>query len=212
MDSRISQTASPQTLILGIGNILWADEGFGVRVVEHLFAHYRFPEHVRLMDGGTQGLSLLEHVQQADVLIVIDAVDFGLPPGELVKVAGVDVPRYMGVKKMSLHQAGFEEVLALADLKGQLPAHLFLIGVQPAELEDYGGSLRPLVRAQVAPAAEQALDCLTSLNIPFAKRTQPLAGEQGLTARALSLDHYETERPSEEEAFRQGDLRFLLNR
>jgi len=63
-------------LILGIGNLLWADEGFGVRCVELLNERYRFPDHVRLLDGGTQGLYLVPHVQEADVLLVFDAVDF----------------------------------------------------------------------------------------------------------------------------------------
>ena len=52
-------SADIDTLVLGIGNILWADEGFGVRCVEELNANWEFPRHVRLMDGGTQGMFLL---------------------------------------------------------------------------------------------------------------------------------------------------------
>ena len=50
---------SASILILGIGNVLWADEGFGVRAVEALHRHYEFPDNVRLMDGGTQGIYLV---------------------------------------------------------------------------------------------------------------------------------------------------------
>ena len=64
-------------LLLGIGNVLWADEGFGVRVIERLQKSYRFPDSVKVMDGGTQGVYLVEHVQAADVLIVFDAIDYG---------------------------------------------------------------------------------------------------------------------------------------
>ena len=67
--------ASPTVLILGIGNLLWADEGFGVRAVEDLHRRYVFPRNVRLMDGGTQGIYLVQHIREADVLIVFDAVD-----------------------------------------------------------------------------------------------------------------------------------------
>ena len=49
-------------LLLGIGNVLWADEGFGVRVIERLQKSYRFPDQVNVMDGGTQGVYLIEHV------------------------------------------------------------------------------------------------------------------------------------------------------
>ncbi|MGB5732991.1 MAG: hydrogenase maturation protease, partial [Thiohalocapsa sp.] len=100
---------APRVLVLGIGNILWADEGFGVRCVEAMAERFRFPENVTLLDGGTQGLYLVDHVRTADVLVVFDAVDYGLPTGTLKCVEGDAVPHFMGVKKMSLHQTGFQE-------------------------------------------------------------------------------------------------------
>ncbi len=130
-------------LILGIGNLLWADEGFGVRALEHLHAHYSFPSNVTLLDGGTQGIYLVQYVEAADILVVFDAVDYGLPPGTLKQVLDNEVPRFMGAKKMSLHQTGFQEVLAMAQLLDRYPDNLLLIGVQPVELDDFGGSLRP---------------------------------------------------------------------
>ncbi len=49
-------------LVLGIGNLLWADEGFGVRCVEALHQGHALPAEVSLVDGGTQGMYLLDHV------------------------------------------------------------------------------------------------------------------------------------------------------
>ena len=201
--------AEPNILLLGIGNVLWADEGFGVRAVEELAAHYRFGLNCRLLDGGTQGIYLVDQVRWADVLVVFDAVDYGLAPGTLQRVEGVEVPRFMGAKKMSLHQTGFQEVLALADLLGDYPSHLLLIGVQPVELDDFGGSLRPEVKACIAPAIALALEYLAGLGV----RWEPGDGGHGpvldLPNPALRLDAYEAGRPSEAEAFRQGDPRFL---
>ena len=99
----VRMAAEPEILILGIGNILWADEGFGVRAVEEMQRRYRFPETVRLLDGGTQGIYLVDQVRAADVLVVFDAVDYGLPPGTMKQVEGDQVPKFMGAKKMSLH-------------------------------------------------------------------------------------------------------------
>ena len=65
-----------QILILGIGNILWADEGFGVRCIEELNRQYTFPENIKLMDGGTQGIYLVPHVQLCDVLVIFDAIAY----------------------------------------------------------------------------------------------------------------------------------------
>jgi hydrogenase expression/formation protein len=126
------------TLILGIGNILWADEGFGIRTIETLHERYTFPDNVRVMDGGTQGIFLLPWVRNAKRLLIFDAVDFGLAPAATLKVIRDDeVPRFMGAKKVSMHQTGFQEVLASADLAGDLPLQMVLIGVQPELLDDY---------------------------------------------------------------------------
>ena len=199
----------PRVLILGIGNLLWADEGFGVRAVEALNRDYEFPANVRLMDGGTQGLYLIEHVTSADILVVFDAVDYGLLPGSLKLVEDDDVPNFLGAKKMSLHQTGFQEVLATAGLLGKAPKHLFLIGVQPAELEDYGGSLRAEVKAQIPPAIEQALAYLARFGIEGTRRKQPLPDTATIACERMVMSRYEEGRPSEEEACRVGDVRFL---
>ena len=197
---------SKRILVLGIGNILWADEGFGVRCVEALNAGWQFPPQVTLMDGGTQGLYLLPYVQEADCLLVFDAVDYGDPPGTLREVVGNEVPRFMGAKKMSLHQTGFQEVLMAAELIGKLPAELVLIGVQPEELEDFGGSLRDVVKAQMAPALNLALGWLAR----WGSRPEARAvGGEPINDNALAMDRYEGGRPPADQACRLGDARFL---
>jgi hydrogenase maturation protease len=193
-------------LVLGIGNILWADEGFGVRCVEALNAGWEFPPQVTLMDGGTQGLYLLPYVQEADCLLVFDAVDYGDEPGKLRVVEGDQVPRFMGVKKMSLHQTGFQEVLMAAELTQKLPAELVLVGVQAEQLEDFGGSLRDVVKAQMVPALNLALDWLEKWGAAGRVRD---GQSESITDSALAMDIYESERPSAELAYRLGDARFL---
>jgi hydrogenase maturation protease len=193
-------------LVLGIGNILWADEGFGVRCVEALNAGWQFPPQVTLMDGGTQGLYLLPYVQEADCLLVFDAVDYGDEPGKLREVIGDQVPRFMGAKKMSLHQTGFQEVLMAAELTDKLPKELVLVGVQPEELEDYGGSLRDVVKKQMQPALAVAFKWLERWGAPASVR-QGLADR--ITDTALAIDVYEGERPPADQAYRLGDARFL---
>jgi len=192
-------------LILGIGNILWADEGFGVRVVQELDKTYQFPHTVSILDGGTQGLGLIPYVQEADILIIIDAVDFQLEPGTLILLSDDEVPAYFGAKKMSLHQISFQEVLALCQLLGKSPRQSYLIGVQPEILEDYGGSLSPVVKTRIPKAIDAIRGILVNLGmVVFAKESN-----QTLLKRAVDMDEYERLRPSLEEAYRFGDSRFL---
>ena len=199
-------------VVLGIGNMLWADEGFGVRCVEALQQRYEFAPHVELVDGGTQGLALLQYVQEADALLIFDAIDYGLEPGTLKQVRDDEVPRFMGAKKMSLHQTGFQEVIASAALLDRCPCSMLLIGVQPVELEDFGGSLRPAVRDRVAEAVELAADRLRQWGLDVRPRCMAQAtpdDASALSDAALQLDAYEGGRPSAELACRIGDARFL---
>lgn len=201
--------ANPRVLVLGIGNLLWADEGFGVRAVEYLHRHYRFGPEVTLLDGGTQGLYLVQFVLESDILVVFDAVDYGMHPGAMKLVQDDEVPRFMGAKKMSLHQTGFQEVLASAALLGDYPQHLLLVGVQPVQLEDYGGSLDPLVKDQIVPAVEHAVAYLRRLGVNCQERAQPLPESATLGQPELVMSRYESGRPSEADACRQGDERVL---
>ena len=201
----------PRVLILGIGNLLWADEGFGVRAVEEMHRRYLFPENVVLMDGGTQGIYLVQHVRDADVLIVFDAVDYGLPPGTIRRVEDDEVPQFMGCKKISLHQSGFQEVLAMAEMMGDAPGRLLLIGVQPEELDDYGGSLRDCVRAQIDPAIAMAIEELRALGIEPRRRAVPLPPESTIACPIMTPERYEGERPDAGEACRIGDPRLLAD-
>ncbi len=196
-------------VVLGIGNVLWADEGFGVRCVEALQARWTFAPKVQLVDGGTQGLYLLPLVQDADRLVIFDAVDYGLEPGTLKVVENDEVPRFMGAKKMSLHQTGFQEVLMLATLAGRYPKQVLLIGCQPEELEDYGGSLRPSVKAALEDALALGVQRLREWGAEPRPRAEAPLGDEAVTAPSLALAAYESGRPAAEAACRIGDDRFM---
>jgi hydrogenase maturation protease len=198
--------ATSQVLVLGIGNLLWADEGFGVRAAEGLHQRWLLPDNVSVMDGGTQGLYLLDHVCGAQQLLVFDAVDYQMEPGTLRVFRDAEVPVWSDTM-MSLHQATFQELLALARLRGRFPKHITLIGVQPVVLDDLGGSLSPLVRARIDEAVEIALAELAAWG--FQATPRAVAPAEGLGAAALAMPVYEAGRPPEDAACRVGDSRFM---
>jgi hydrogenase maturation protease len=120
-------------LILGIGNVLMTDDSVGVRVVNELERRYRFPESVELLDGGTSGIELLSYIADRDYLIIIDAIRSDFPPGTVVRVEGEDVPaRFM--TRISPHQLGLSDLLAAANLTGELPKNMILFGIEPKQV------------------------------------------------------------------------------
>ena len=154
-----------QALVLGVGNLLWADEGFGGRCAEAFAEKFAVPDNLTVMDGGTQGLYLVDLFREYDPVVIFDAVDFGDEPGTLRVVENDNIPAFVAGKKVSLHQAGLQDVIACAKLLGGCASNMLLIGVQPVELEDYGGSLRPEVRARIPEALDVARDYLENHGI-----------------------------------------------
>ena len=129
-------------VVLGLGNPLFQDEGLGIHFVHQLMQE-EIDERVELIDGGTDALALLGVVEEAEYLLIIDAIDGEQPPGSIQQISGENIPRLVA-GRVSAHQIGFQEVLALASLRGRLPAHIVLIGVQPQSL-DWGTELSPPV-------------------------------------------------------------------
>jgi hydrogenase maturation protease len=123
-----------RAVILGIGNILLSDESVGVRALEALNATYRFPPQVSLVDGGTSGMELLEDIEGADLLIVLDAIRANREPGTLIRLANQEVPAFFRTK-LSPHQIGLSDVLANLEFLGRSPREVIVLGVEPLSLE-----------------------------------------------------------------------------
>ena len=123
-----------------------------MRVIERLAASYDLPEDVQIVDGGTLGLDLLYYLEGIENLIIVDAVEMGKQPGELLRMEGEDIPAFLSIK-MSPHQIGIPDMLFAAKLKDLYPRRAVLWGIQP-------GTLKPSLELS-APVAEQ-VDVLAS--------------------------------------------------
>jgi hydrogenase maturation protease len=120
-------------VVLGLGNVLLGDDGIGAAAVERLEREYRVPPGVRLVEGGTLGLSLLDVVGEAEHLILVDAVATGAPPGTLVRLDGAEVIDAVR-ERLSVHQVGVADLLNAARLIGRYPRSVVLLGLVPAAI------------------------------------------------------------------------------
>ncbi|CAH2602746.1 putative hydrogenase 1 maturation protease HyaD [Rhodovastum atsumiense] len=147
------------TLVLGVGNRLWADEGVGPYLADLLATRVRVTDGA-ILDGGTQGIFLLARIAEARRLLLLDAVELGLPPGEVVVVRGAGLEAFFGCRALSLHQTSLRDLLAAAGLIDCLPREVVLVGVQVADTGTWGGTLSPPVAAACPRAVAQALAIL----------------------------------------------------
>lgn len=137
---------SERTLVLGVGNVLLADEGAGVHAVHWLEEHYLFPANVRLLDGGTQGLLLMGELLDADRLIVIDAVRGGRAPGSVYRLEREGLRRCLGFSD-SLHQLDLLDALNLQAMAGADIPEIAVFGLEPASLDHLSPALGAACRA-----------------------------------------------------------------
>jgi len=157
--------------VLGVGNILLSDEGFGVRVVQHLIKYYDFEPSVRLIDGGTLGWDLLNFLQGVERLVIVDAIEARSVPGTFFVFKNDEVKTYFK-RKVSGHEAGIQEVLAWFELMGKPLKEITVIGVQPLSLET-SLELTPVVEAQLPKAVEEVLKQLKEWGVSAKRRKAP---------------------------------------
>jgi len=158
----------PQITILGIGNILFSDEGFGVRVIESLSGLYEFSDNVAVIDGGVLGLNLLGILAETDRLIVVDAVKNKSRPGTFIRLEGEEIPARIRAKN-SLHQVDFLEALTLCQALDNVPQTVIL-GVEPQDIETLRDELTPLIQGAIDPMIEMVLQEIVRQGASYTKR------------------------------------------
>ena len=134
--------------ILGLGNLLLHDEGFGVHFITYLLARYEIPAHVAVLDGGTAGIMMAPFIEDADVLYVIDTVAAKDRPGTIRRYTDQDIKAGNLQARMSPHQVGLLDILDLCRLRETAPLQTEMITVVPEDLSVAIG-LTPTLEAKL---------------------------------------------------------------
>ena len=116
-------------LVVGVGNALMTDDGVGLAALARLEDEWSFGPGVELVDGGAWALSLVPQVEDASALLLIDAIEAGEPAGAVIELEGHEIPRFLGTR-LSPHQMGVRDLLALCTLRGGLPSRTAALGIQ----------------------------------------------------------------------------------
>ncbi|MGK7346144.1 MAG: HyaD/HybD family hydrogenase maturation endopeptidase [Candidatus Nitrospinota bacterium M3_3B_026] len=159
----MGEGAKGQIAVIGVGNVLLSDEGLGVRAAERLMAEYDFPENVEVYDGGVTGMmGLLPIIEEADSLVILDAVNGPGEPGTLYRHT-LDDFRKVIPKKMSIHDVGVMECLAIAQVTGRLPRSVIILGMKPGDMTTPGMRLTDTVEKRIGELARMAVDELAAM-------------------------------------------------
>ena len=157
--------------IIGIGNLICGDEGFGIHTIRYLEENYIFPDNVLLHDAGTAGIYLSPILEECDPVLVIDVVDIDAEPGSMHYYSIEDIKLGNIQTKMSPHQLGVLEILEICKLRDAAPECVEFYCVVPQDLET-SIELSDTVAPRVAQIADQILKRLEELGIQPQKQHQ----------------------------------------
>ncbi len=149
-----------KVLVLGVGNLLLKDDGFGVHLINSL-KESDFPENVMLLEAGTVSHQLIPLFREIDHLIVVDVVEAGDTPGSLFRFSPEDM-KFPSEQKVSLHQISLIDVLMMAELTGGKPETV-IIGVQPKDVSSWSLELSDELKAAIPRVRELILEELEKI-------------------------------------------------
>ncbi|MDR3630396.1 MAG: HyaD/HybD family hydrogenase maturation endopeptidase [Desulfocapsaceae bacterium] len=159
--------------IIGIGNLILSDEGFGIHTLHYLEQNYIFPENVILQDAGTAGIYMSPFLEACDPIFVIDVVDLKDEPGSFHFYTMEDVGARNFQTKMSPHQLGLLEIVEICRLRDAAPEHIEFYCVVPQAL-DTGMELSALVAPRVIEVADKIVKRLQESGVSVQKRETPV--------------------------------------
>ena len=158
-----------KVLVAGVGNVLRADDAFGVEVARRM-EKMDLPAGVKVVETGIGGMSLVQELQEGyDALIVADAVDLGRPPGHVMLILPevIDVNALEFDARMNLladmHLTTPDRALMLSKALGVLPPDLLMVGCQPVDAESPDRPMSPEVAAAVDIAVREILEHLRKM-------------------------------------------------
>jgi hydrogenase maturation protease len=167
-------------LVVGLGNVLLGDDGLGPVALARIERDYRIPPEVRLIDGGTLGLTLLSELVQAVHVILVDAVATGEPPGTLVRLDG-DAVRDAVRDRLSVHQVGVADLLDAARLIGCYPDSVVLLGLAPGSI-GFGVERTDAVEKALGTLVSAVAQEVTSLGYELVAQTRAGAADRPIYA------------------------------
>ena len=165
--NREEQTS--KTAVVGLGNVLMADDAFGPTFVRWLEANYELPEAVEVIDLGTPGNDLYPHLVERDVVIVVDTVRFDGAPGTLRVYSREEIVQHVPHARVSPHDPGLKETLLSLEFAGHMPRQVLLVGVIPESTGSTLG-LSEAVRGSLESAGDAVVEALRSEGYAVARR------------------------------------------
>ena len=168
----LSVDSKPDSAVIGIGNILFKDEGLGVYATQYLQQNYDFTPDIDLIDGGTLGMNMIQTYQSYQRIIILDtiSVDDDACAGTLYNL-NAEVLQGLGNSRKTAHEIEVLQTLELGALAGDM-AEIQIIAMVPEQIDEVVMDLTEEVRQAMPLFIQTILDELSKWGIKHAPKKQ----------------------------------------
>lgn len=158
--------------VIGVGNILFQDDGLGIYASQFLLENYLFSPKVEVIDGGTLGMNLLSYFQSYDRVIVMDALSVGdeIPPGTVYSMPPSKL-QSMGAYRQTAHEVEVLQTLEMGALVGGI-ADIQIVAMVPEDIDSVAIGLTSTVECQLPHLIETVLRQLQQWGISVSDNPQ----------------------------------------
>lgn len=155
------------TIVVGVGNVLFKDEGVGVFAAKYLEQNYALPEDVEIIDGATLGFKLMTYFQDYDHVIILDTVSVEDTPGSIYRLPAEEMMG-LGSYRQTAHEVEIVEMLEICSLLEEM-AEVTILGIVPKDIEAVEIGLTPELEAHFDEYIDHAVKELETLGYPMEK-------------------------------------------
>ena len=159
---------SIKTALIGVGNVLFTDEGVGVYAVNYLAKNYTFDDSLTIIDGGVLGFKLMGYFQEFDNVIILDTVSIEDEPGSVYRLPS-DELLGLGTYRKTAHEVEIVEMLEICSMLESM-ANVVIMGIIPKDIESVSSALTPEIRTGLGNFLDATLNELTSIGISYQKK------------------------------------------
>lgn len=159
---------SAKNIVIGVGNVLFKDEGVGIYAAQYLEKNYSFDESTQIIDGGVLGFKLMTYFQEYENVIILDTVSIEEEAGGIYRLPA-DVLLGLGSYRKTAHEVEIIEMLEICSMLDKI-ANVVVIGIIPKDIESVENAMTDEVIDKFPAFIDATLNELKTLGVGFTKK------------------------------------------
>lgn len=156
--------------VIGVGNILFTDDGIGVYAAKYLQNNYRFEPMIEIIDGGTLGFNLMHYLLEYDQVFILDTLSIDEEAGSIYHLPS-DALLGLGDTRKTVHEVEVTQMIELGSMMG-MRAHVSVIGIIPEDIQSVAMNLSPIAKERFGAFNQTVIEKLQEAGISVTRIEQ----------------------------------------